>query len=60
MRNAVNLNGIGVLHRQAENDHLSDPETAAKGGRQAGQARKMDWFVKNGWYGGVVRYPVTV
>lgn len=55
MRNAVNLNGVGVLHRQAENDHSSDPETAVKGGRQAEQARKMDWFVKNVWYGGVVR-----
>lgn len=60
MRNAVNLNGIAGLHRQAENDHSSDPKTATKGRRQAGQAKKMDWFVKNAGYGGVVRYPVPV
>lgn len=44
------LTRIGVLHLQA----------AGNGGRQARQAKKMDWFEKNDWYGGVVTHLLPV
>lgn len=45
VREALKLKGVRVLRRQAENSH------PGKGGRPVRQAKKMDWFEKNDWYG---------